>query len=169
MRIPRVVRMEYPRPELDNTVNYLEASYFSSSFIVYTRPNKSLIVVISGADQHVYTTCIKVKHKRVVVDVESSVDVVYKLKIESSSLLPWHPLEARSEGGCYYCTMRVVVTVISQKGRVGLRDTLHFKKVKPMKFANPNSLLYGHLSGIDSSGTSMKLTWVSGDKEPQQA
>lgn len=72
--------MEYPRPELDNTVNYLEASYFSSSFIVYTRPNKSLIVVISGADQHVYTTCIKVKHKRVVVDVESSVDVVYKLK-----------------------------------------------------------------------------------------
>ncbi|QCD88917.1 alkaline phosphatase D [Vigna unguiculata] len=37
-----------------------------------------------------------------------------------------------------------------------------------LKFANPKSPLYGHLSSIDSSATSMRLTWVSGGKEPQQ-
>ncbi|KAK9283328.1 hypothetical protein L1049_011567 [Liquidambar formosana] len=35
-------------------------------------------------------------------------------------------------------------------------------------FANPNKPLYGHLSSVDSTATSMRLTWVSGDKEPQQ-
>ncbi|XP_039002235.1 probable inactive purple acid phosphatase 1 [Hibiscus syriacus] len=38
----------------------------------------------------------------------------------------------------------------------------------PLKFSNPTSPLYGHLSSIDSTATSMRLTWVSGDKEPQQ-
>ncbi|KAL2329298.1 hypothetical protein Fmac_022725 [Flemingia macrophylla] len=38
----------------------------------------------------------------------------------------------------------------------------------PVSFANPNKPLYGHLSSTDSTGTSMRLTWVSGDKEPQQ-
>ncbi|KAK7312124.1 hypothetical protein VNO77_35740 [Canavalia gladiata] len=38
----------------------------------------------------------------------------------------------------------------------------------PFSFANPKSPLYGHLSSMDSTGTSLKLTWVSGDKEPQQ-
>ncbi|RHN79115.1 putative phosphodiesterase I [Medicago truncatula] len=38
----------------------------------------------------------------------------------------------------------------------------------PLGFANPNKPLYGHLSSIDSTATSMRLTWVSGDKEPQQ-
>ncbi|XP_061995360.1 probable inactive purple acid phosphatase 27 [Rosa rugosa] len=42
------------------------------------------------------------------------------------------------------------------------------KKANPLKFANPNKPLYGHLSSIDSTGTSMKLTWVSGDEKPQQ-
>ncbi|KAF6175524.1 hypothetical protein GIB67_038098 [Kingdonia uniflora] len=39
---------------------------------------------------------------------------------------------------------------------------------RSVSFANPNSPLYGHLSSVDSTGTSMKLTWVSGDKEPQE-
>ncbi|XP_002513109.2 probable inactive purple acid phosphatase 27 [Ricinus communis] len=38
----------------------------------------------------------------------------------------------------------------------------------PLKFTNPNSPLYGHISSIDSTATSMKVTWVSGSKEPQQ-
>lgn len=37
----------------------------------------------------------------------------------------------------------------------------------PVSFANPNQPLYGHLSSVDSTGTSMKLTWVSGDSQPQ--
>ncbi|KAK4592122.1 hypothetical protein RGQ29_016566 [Quercus rubra] len=38
----------------------------------------------------------------------------------------------------------------------------------PISFANPKKPLYGHISSVDSTGTSMRLTWVSGDKEPQQ-
>ncbi|KAL8531334.1 hypothetical protein ACS0TY_008093 [Phlomoides rotata] len=37
-----------------------------------------------------------------------------------------------------------------------------------VSFANPNKPLYGHISTIDSTGTSVKLRWVSGDKNPQQ-
>ncbi|KAL7615655.1 hypothetical protein Lser_V15G03591 [Lactuca serriola] len=37
-----------------------------------------------------------------------------------------------------------------------------------LKFSNPKKPLYGHLSSVDSTGTSMRLTWVSGDKNPQQ-
>ncbi|GMN53716.1 hypothetical protein TIFTF001_022855 [Ficus carica] len=38
----------------------------------------------------------------------------------------------------------------------------------PLSFSNPNRALYGHISSIDSSGTSMRVTWVSGDDKPQQ-
>lgn len=42
------------------------------------------------------------------------------------------------------------------------------KRTNPFKFSNPNAPLYGHLSSTDSTGTSMRLTWISGDKKPQQ-
>ncbi|GMI84926.1 ARABIDOPSIS THALIANA PURPLE ACID PHOSPHATASE 27, purple acid phosphatase 27 [Hibiscus trionum] len=38
----------------------------------------------------------------------------------------------------------------------------------PFRFSNPNAPLYGHLSSFDSSGTSMRLTWISGDNKPQR-
>lgn len=41
--------MDYPRPELDNTVNFLEAAFLSSSFRTSSRPTKPLKVVIAGA------------------------------------------------------------------------------------------------------------------------
>ncbi|KAL9662943.1 hypothetical protein QQ045_027778 [Rhodiola kirilowii] len=37
----------------------------------------------------------------------------------------------------------------------------------PIVFANPKMPMYGHLSSVDSTATSMKLTWVSGDSTPQ--
>ncbi|KAJ6804802.1 nucleotide pyrophosphatase/phosphodiesterase-like [Iris pallida] len=37
----------------------------------------------------------------------------------------------------------------------------------PISFANPSMPLYGHLSSIDSTGTSMRITWVSGDNASQ--
>lgn len=43
--------MDYPRPELDNTVNFLEAANFSSSFKSAARPAKPLKVVIAGAGE----------------------------------------------------------------------------------------------------------------------
>ena len=45
----RVVCVDCPRPELENTVNFLEAAYLSSAFRASPRPPKPLKVVIAGA------------------------------------------------------------------------------------------------------------------------
>ncbi|KAF5767032.1 putative flavin amine oxidase, phytoene desaturase, FAD/NAD(P)-binding domain superfamily [Helianthus annuus] len=45
----KVVCVDYPRPELDNTSNFLEAAYLSSTFPTAPRPAKPLNVVIAGA------------------------------------------------------------------------------------------------------------------------
>ncbi|WVZ68519.1 hypothetical protein U9M48_017451 [Paspalum notatum var. saurae] len=42
------------------------------------------------------------------------------------------------------------------------------KRSGALRFANPASPLYAHLSSTDSNATSMRLTWVSGDRNPQQ-
>ncbi|XP_077240848.1 phytoene desaturase 3 [Tasmannia lanceolata] len=45
----QVVCMDYPRPNLETAVNFLEAGSFSSSFRTSARPSKPLQVVIAGA------------------------------------------------------------------------------------------------------------------------
>ncbi|XP_071901262.1 15-cis-phytoene desaturase, chloroplastic/chromoplastic-like isoform X1 [Coffea arabica] len=45
----KVACIDYPRPELENAVNYLEAAYLSSTFRTSPHPNKPLEVVIAGA------------------------------------------------------------------------------------------------------------------------
>ncbi|XP_020678245.2 15-cis-phytoene desaturase, chloroplastic/chromoplastic-like, partial [Dendrobium catenatum] len=40
---------DYPRPELENTINFLEAAKLSASFRDCMRPKKPLAVVIAGA------------------------------------------------------------------------------------------------------------------------
>lgn len=47
----QVVCVDYPRPELDNTVNFLEAAYMSATFRNSPRPQKPLEVVIAGAGE----------------------------------------------------------------------------------------------------------------------
>lgn len=45
----KIVCIDYPRPELENTINFLEAAQLSSSFRNAPRPKKPLEVVIAGA------------------------------------------------------------------------------------------------------------------------
>ncbi|GKD22801.1 phytoene desaturase [Tanacetum coccineum] len=45
----KVVCVDYPRPDLDNTSNFLEAAYLSSTFRASPRPSKPLNIVIAGA------------------------------------------------------------------------------------------------------------------------
>ncbi|CAL1366599.1 unnamed protein product [Linum trigynum] len=45
----KVVCVDYPRPDLDSTANFLEAAYFSASFRSSPPPPKPLKVVIAGA------------------------------------------------------------------------------------------------------------------------
>ncbi|XP_009765790.1 probable inactive purple acid phosphatase 27 [Nicotiana sylvestris] len=42
------------------------------------------------------------------------------------------------------------------------------KTSNKLSFTNPKQPLHAHLSTIDSTGTSMRVTWVSGDRAPQQ-
>ncbi|XP_031287917.1 15-cis-phytoene desaturase, chloroplastic/chromoplastic-like isoform X3 [Pistacia vera] len=41
--------VDYPKPDIDNTANFLEAAYLSSSFHASPRPTKPLKVVIASA------------------------------------------------------------------------------------------------------------------------
>ncbi|KAJ7295496.1 hypothetical protein O6H91_Y184800 [Diphasiastrum complanatum] len=41
------------------------------------------------------------------------------------------------------------------------------RKSEPLQFRNPNSPLYAHLSSTDSTGTSIRVTWLSGSSEIQ--
>ncbi|EES01609.1 probable inactive purple acid phosphatase 27 [Sorghum bicolor] len=50
----------------------------------------------------------------------------------------------------------------------GFRTPCVLQRSGALRFANPASPLYGHLSSTDSTATSMRLTWVSGDRRPQQ-
>ncbi|XP_043692982.1 uncharacterized protein LOC122643427 [Telopea speciosissima] len=50
----------------------------------------------------------------------------------------------------------------------GFENPCIFRRTGSVNFANPKSPLYGHLSSIDSTGESMRLTWVSGEQQPQQ-
>ncbi|KAL1814290.1 hypothetical protein DCAR_0518426 [Daucus carota subsp. sativus] len=45
----KVSCVDYPRPDIDNTLPFLEAAYLSSFFSTASRPNKPLNVVIAGA------------------------------------------------------------------------------------------------------------------------
>ncbi|XP_057784798.1 probable inactive purple acid phosphatase 27 [Salvia miltiorrhiza] len=42
------------------------------------------------------------------------------------------------------------------------------RRSDPVSFANPNHPLYAHVASVDSTATSMRLTWVSGNQSPQQ-
>ncbi|XP_043692990.1 probable inactive purple acid phosphatase 27 [Telopea speciosissima] len=50
----------------------------------------------------------------------------------------------------------------------GFQNPCIIKRSGPIRFANPKAPLFGHLSSVDSTGRSMRLTWVSGHKTPQQ-
>jgi 15-cis-phytoene desaturase len=53
--------MDFPRPELENTVNFLEAAYLSSSFRTSPRPTKPLKVVIAGAgEENLFNLCLDI-------------------------------------------------------------------------------------------------------------
>lgn len=51
--VKQVVCVDYPRPELENTVNFLEAASLSASLRSSARPAKPLKVVIAGAGDEI--------------------------------------------------------------------------------------------------------------------
>ncbi|KAE8648459.1 nucleotide pyrophosphatase/phosphodiesterase-like [Cucumis sativus] len=50
----------------------------------------------------------------------------------------------------------------------GFTSPCLYLRSQPLPFLNPSAPLYGQLSSLDSTATSMRLSWVSGDQNPQQ-
>ncbi|KAL9247746.1 hypothetical protein vseg_021146 [Gypsophila vaccaria] len=87
-------------------------------------------------------------------------------------------MEEADDGGCAVntCTASLTFHVINIRTDIqfvlfdnGFNSPCILKRTdQPLPFANPNKPLYGHLSSVDSTATSMKVTWVSGSSEPQE-
>ena len=79
--------MDIPRPELENTVNFLEAASLSASFRSAPRPAKPLKVVIAGAGM--------LNVSKLIILLPSDSDVV-KLLCLSDKLQDWLDCQQQS-------------------------------------------------------------------------
>ncbi|PSR96975.1 15-cis-phytoene desaturase/chromoplastic like [Actinidia chinensis var. chinensis] len=131
MRPLQVVCMDYPRPDLDSTVNFLEAAYFSSSFRTSPRPDKPLKVVIAGAGLAGLSTA------------KYLADAGHKpILLEARDVLGGKVAAWKDDDGDWYETglhifFGAYPNVQNLFGELGLNDRLQWKE-HSMIFAMPN-------------------------------
>ncbi|KAL3618181.1 hypothetical protein CASFOL_038502 [Castilleja foliolosa] len=127
----KVVCIDYPRPEIENTVNYLEAAFLSSSFRTSPRPNKPLEVVIAGAGLAGLSTAkylADAGHKPILLEAR---DVL------GGKVAAWKD----DEGDWYETGLHIFFgaypNVQNLFGELGINDRLQWKE-HSMIFAMPN-------------------------------
>ncbi|KAI9400370.1 hypothetical protein POPTR_002G235200v4 [Populus trichocarpa] len=136
----RVVCVDYPRPDLDNSVNFLEVALLSSSFRSSLRPSKPLKVVIAGAGLAGLSTAkylADASHKPVLLEAR---DVL------GGKVAAW-----KDDDGDWYETglhifFGAYPNVQNLFGELGINDRLQWKE-HSMIFAMPNKL--GEFSRFD--------------------
>nr|XP_023880331.1 15-cis-phytoene desaturase, chloroplastic/chromoplastic [Quercus suber] len=127
----QVVCMDFPRPELENTVNFLEAAYLSSSFRASARPSKPLTVVIAGAGLAGLSTA------------KYLADAGHKpILLESRDVLGGKVAAWKDDDGDWYETglhifFGAYPNVQNLFGELGIDDRLQWKE-HSMIFAMPN-------------------------------
>ncbi|KAG7995292.1 hypothetical protein I3843_01G102300 [Carya illinoinensis] len=127
----QVVCVDFPRPELDNTVNFLEAAYLSSSFRTSPRPTKPLTVVIAGAGLAGLSTA------------KYLADAGHKpVLLEASDVLGGKVAAWKDDDGDWYETglhifFGAYPNVQNLFGELGINDRLQWKE-HSMIFAMPN-------------------------------
>ncbi|KAJ7979138.1 Phytoene desaturase [Quillaja saponaria] len=127
----QVVCIDYPRPELENTVNFLEAAYLSSSFRSSSRPSKPLEVVIAGAGLAGLSTA------------KYLADAGHKpILLEARDVLGGKVAAWKDEDGDWYETglhifFGAYPNVQNLFGELGINDRLQWKE-HSMIFAMPN-------------------------------
>ncbi|KAI9194927.1 hypothetical protein LWI28_010201 [Acer negundo] len=127
----QVVCLDYPRPELEDTVNFLEASYLSSSFRVSPRPTKPLKIIIAGAGLAGLSTA------------KYLADAGHKpLLLEARDVLGGKVAAWKDEDGDWYETglhifFGAYPNIQNLFGELGINDRLQWKE-HSMIFAMPN-------------------------------
>ncbi|KAL3639677.1 hypothetical protein CASFOL_014645 [Castilleja foliolosa] len=130
-KVLKVFCIDYPRPEIENTVNYLEAAFLSSSFRTSPRPNKPLEVVIAGAGLAGLSTAkylADAGHKPILLEAR---DVL------GGKVAAWKD----DEGDWYETGLHIFFgaypNVQNLFGELGINDRLQWKE-HSMIFAMPN-------------------------------
>ncbi|XP_051147685.1 15-cis-phytoene desaturase, chloroplastic/chromoplastic [Andrographis paniculata] len=127
----KVVCIDYPRPELENTINYLEAAQLSSSFRTASRPKKPLEVVIAGAGLAGLSTA------------KYLADAGHKpILLEARDVLGGKVAAWKDEDGDWYETglhifFGAYPNIQNLFGELGINDRLQWKE-HSMIFAMPN-------------------------------
>ncbi|KAJ3673681.1 hypothetical protein LUZ60_005673 [Juncus effusus] len=127
----QVVCRDFPRPELENTVNFLEAGQFSSYFRSSARPSKPLEIVIAGAGLAGLATAkylADAGHKPILLEAR---DVL------GGKIAAW-----KDEDGDWYETglhifFGAYPNIQNLFGELGINDRLQWKE-HSMIFAMPN-------------------------------
>ncbi|KAI0495678.1 hypothetical protein KFK09_021981 [Dendrobium nobile] len=122
---------DYPRPELENTINFLEAAKLSASFRDCMRPKKPLVVVIAGAGLAGLSTAkylADAGHKPILLEAR---DVL------GGKIAAW-----KDKDGDYYETglhifFGAYPNMQNLFGELGINDRLQWKE-HSMIFAMPN-------------------------------
>ncbi|KAL4584516.1 hypothetical protein LXL04_009119 [Taraxacum kok-saghyz] len=127
----KVVCVDYPRPDLDNTSNFLEAAYLSSTFRTSPRPSKPLKIVIAGAGLAGLSTA------------KYLADAGHKpILLEARDVLGGKVAAWKDEDGDWYETglhifFGAYPNIQNLFGELGINDRLQWKE-HSMIFAMPN-------------------------------
>ncbi|XP_019438286.1 PREDICTED: phytoene dehydrogenase, chloroplastic/chromoplastic-like [Lupinus angustifolius] len=127
----KVSCIDYPRPELENSANFLEAAYLSSTFLASPRPTKPLKVVIVGAGLAGLSTA------------KYLADAGHKpILLEARDVLGGKVAAWQDEDGDWYETglhifFGAYPNVQNLFGELGINDRLQWKE-HSMIFAMPN-------------------------------
>ncbi|XP_042458290.1 15-cis-phytoene desaturase, chloroplastic/chromoplastic-like [Zingiber officinale] len=128
----QVLCKDFPRPELENTINYLEAAQLSSSFKTGPRPNIPLKIVIAGAGLGGLSTAkylADAGHKPILLEAR---DVL------GGKVAAWKD----SDGDWYETGLHIFFgaypNIQNLFGELGINDRLQWKE-HSMIFAMPNN------------------------------
>ncbi|KAL1551831.1 15-cis-phytoene desaturase [Salvia divinorum] len=127
----KVVCIDYPRPELDNTVNFLDAARLSSTFRTSPRPSKPLEIVIAGSGLAGLSTA------------KYLADAGHKpILLEARDVLGGKVAAWKDEDGDWYETglhifFGAYPNIQNLFGELGINDRLQWKE-HSMIFAMPN-------------------------------
>ncbi|KAG6425772.1 hypothetical protein SASPL_109976 [Salvia splendens] len=127
----KVVCIDYPRPELENTVNFLDAARLSSTFRASPRPSKPLEIVIAGSGLAGLSTA------------KYLADAGHKpILLEARDVLGGKVAAWKDEDGDWYETglhifFGAYPNIQNLFGELGINDRLQWKE-HSMIFAMPN-------------------------------